>query len=272
MKILICGDVHGRLHCLQWLQSQVKKQIPECETCIQVGDFGFYPRIMDSFTAKLPMKTYAIDGNHEDHIWLRKVENKGHWDKWKERNDIWFVDRGEVLEIDGATIGFIGGAMNVDRPNSGSTRLKYNNYVSKGDVKHALSNFNKYMLDLIIAHSCPTGVGVNIPGEPIFVPGVKQFICDPFQLPMPPLEDSGEHALADLWNGLTHKPSVWMFGHFHKYHQKQVEGTEFVCVGSTDPTTDGYTVMPFIYDTVDKTITVGDKVPHFHLRGKDGRV
>lgn len=270
MKILIAGDVHGQLGRLAYLQHKVQEQLPECTTCIQVGDFGYYPEFLDSFPMKFPMDTYAIDGNHENHVWLRKVLEMDHPKRWLERNNLRFVDRGDVLELGGATIGFVGGAMNVDRKNTGSTRLCYNNYVSNKDVKKALENFHKYQLDLMVTHSCPVDIGVNTPGHPYFQPFIKELICDPFNLPMVPLNDCGEHALTDLWNGLEHKPGTWVYGHFHKLHQGYVQGTEFVCVGSTDMSTDQDKVVPFIYDTETKTLSAIEDVPHFK-RQSNGR-
>lgn len=263
MKILIAGDSHGRMDSLRHLQSQVMAQIPECTTCIQVGDFGFYPLTLDVKQDRFPMTTYAIDGNHEDHIWLRKVTDQKKKD-WKDRLNLTYIDRGQVLELGGATIGFLGGAMNVDRPNTGSIRMCYNNYVSDKDVQTAVSNFNKYKLDLIVTHSCPTGIGVNIRGMECFLPGVEHFITKPFSLPPTPIDDCGEHALTELWHCLSNKPTTWVFGHFHRTHRSMVRNTEFVCVGSSDTTTDNAQILPFIYDTDSKNISIGDKVQHLN--------
>ena len=260
MKILIAGDVHSRFERLWYLQKETQKQFPDCTTCIQVGDYGFYPASMPSLPV-YPMTTFVIDGNHEDHRWLRH-NFEIMKDDWSTHN-LYFMDRGTVMTLGDSTIGFIGGAMNVDRPNFADEDLCYNNYISAADVDKTLKEFNKYTLDLVVSHSCPTGIGVNMKGHPYFVPLVKLFVTDQFNLPAMPTNDCGEHALTEVWNGLTTKPKCWMYGHFHATHCKYVKDTLFTCVGSSDQTTDAEHLIPYIYDTETKTIKEGERIPHY---------
>src|SRR5258708_4285235 len=117
MKILILGDSHGRLDlihsaCLEAID------IYGIETAIQVGDFGFFPKVMNTFLHEGPgrfsVPVHVIDGNHEDHGWLLKARTAGEVAAWSAAN-LHVHGRGTVAEIGGAAVGFVGGALHADR-------------------------------------------------------------------------------------------------------------------------------------------------------------
>lgn len=273
MKILLAGDVHGRFPYLKLAMSYAKKQVPDLDLCIQVGDFGFYSSIFEAHLRDygFPYKVLAIDGNHENHKWLHKRMNK----EFAASRNLEYIPRGTVMEFDGRKIGFIGGAMNVDRKQEGNVRFGTQNFISKKDVKHALEEFNKHELDVIISHSCPHGIGVGVVGHPFFLPTIMEHILIPYNLPATDINDCGEHALKDLWDGLIHKPKHWIFGHFHYIHENTVDGTHFVCIGCTDFTDNerNPSFLPFFYDTIDNQISIGDRVSYSAevFKKNDGR-
>ncbi len=246
MKILIAGDCHGDLKSLDALQEKVPYH--DCQECIQVGDLGFFPHVFKKLSTKFRfgIGVRAIDGNHEDHEWLH---NRTHF-PWVDAG-IAYMHRGSVCEIGGVRIGFLGGAMHVDRPNDPGDG--YVNRITESDLANAIVEFNREPIDLIVTHTCPAFIGVGMEGDPQFLHGLYTFICEPFGLPLTSILDCGDHALTELWESLDHKPKHWVFGHFHKVHQSKVGDTQFTCVGTTDPSQKVY----FVYDTKTQELTKG---------------
>lgn len=262
MQILLAGDCHGHLDYLRFAMHRSKLQFPDIELCIQVGDFGFYPSVIEGHLRNVgfPYKLIALDGNHENHTYLQK-----HFDhEFAASRNLFHVPRGTVQEIGGRKIGFLGGAMNVDRAQEGKTKLGTQNFISKQNVKDALEEFNKHDLDMMITHSCPHGIGVGMSGHEFFLPTIKKHILIPYSLEPTDILDCGEHALKDLWDGLVNKPKKWIYGHFHTTLQSKVDNTEFLCIGCTDMT-DNYnhpSFLPLVYDIMDDQIYAGDRISY----------
>lgn len=251
-KILILGDSHGNIYDIYVLQKQVIALNIGIESCIQVGDFGFYSQVFDKFNYKLPLKTYAIDGNHEDHAWL-KAQDHGAWDK---NLNLKFVPRGTVLDISGSKIGFCGGALNVDRPQGGSTKNRTTNYILNSEVLESIETFNKAgRLDLMVTHSCPHSIGIGMTGHPMFFESIIKY-CTEKGHDVGPNHDAGDAALREIWQALTVKPGVWAFGHWHQRLCKWVGCTDFYCVGSSDGSDGKNYVNPFVYDTTSNKMEV----------------
>jgi predicted phosphodiesterase len=254
MKYLVAGDSHGCFYDLEIVLGQAIKKY-NIDACIQVGDFGFYVLCFDKYKErKFPVPVYAIDGNHEQHWWLKQQLDLGFAPIWKQNHNIIYVPRSTVWEVDGCKFGFLGGAMNVDQCQEGSTKKRTTNYILKKDVNEALEAFNNFgQLDFLITHSCPHSIGVGMEGHPCFLPLIERYIEKPFGITTGSIHDCGEEALKNLWEGLDQKPKNWIYGHFHCYYQKQVKDTVFTCVGSTDSMGGHGFTRPFIIDTVKKT-------------------
>lgn len=112
--IALLGDIHGDFFMLSQKAHQAKEK--GATALIQVGDFGYYPRLLAKLRQlDLPLPVYWIDGNHEMHeLFLDSEETQTH-------ENCFFVPRGSVLNIDGRRIAFMGGASSVDK----DTRLMY---------------------------------------------------------------------------------------------------------------------------------------------------
>jgi len=259
-KILLLGDTHGQFWDIERVQLEAIKKFPSLDCAIQVGDFGFYPLCFDKWIKwgdayrdknyKLPLKTIVIDGNHEDHEWLKSQNIK----EMEEKYNIFFKQRGTEETIDGASIGFFGGALNVDRPQEGSIDKRTTNYALRIEVEEGLKVFNSCQkIDLMVTHSCPHSIGVGMAGHPMFIESVEKF-CHRKGHSTGKMEDCGEGSLRRLWHGLVNKPANWIYGHFHQLHFKSIDSTDFYCIGSTDFSDGRHYVNPFIYDTKMKSI------------------
>jgi len=247
MRYLIIGDLHGRIEGLGFIVSMLKERNVVFDEIIQVGDFGIYPGVMKrltQFMQKLKLKIHFIDGNHEDHTYIRECRSK------LEKIGIVYHPRGDVTVLpDGTKIGWCGGAYNVDRPQE--MIGPYWNFPSPSEINVAAANFNAVGgVDLLVTHSCPTGLGIGIKGSEFFTESIQKYIVDALFVRAPPINDCGDKPLTDLWNKLIVKPKDVTFGHFHSYHRAKVGETNFYCVGAGDPYYLNKSQMQiFIYDS-----------------------
>ncbi len=228
MRVLIVGDIHGNVRHFAGIVEAAATNLG-VEAVIQVGDFGFFPGFMGSKNLHFAVPVFAIDGNHEDHYWLRAAAAQ----TWPHKYNLTYQCRGSVREIGGRRVGFLGGALHVDRPQTGLlSPLDPANWIRPADVKTACREFGPTPLDLVVTHTCPAAIGVGMRGSPVFEPGVEVFVRQQGFDPGPK-NDVGDMALTDLWHSIP-KPPLWVFGHFHQHRTVTVKTTEFHCVGSGD--------------------------------------
>ncbi|MEI8064596.1 MAG: metallophosphoesterase [Verrucomicrobiota bacterium] len=232
MRVLIIGDVHGRHQELADVLRQVQTDY-RIEAGIQVGDYGFYKDVMvraREQKVRYPVPVHVIDGNHEDHAWLRRALLTGAASAWQKEANLIYQPRPSVTRLGASKIGFMGGALYVDRPQKHNLLSRFPNYILRRHREQAVALFNREKPDLIVTHSCPAGIGIGVRGSPDLEHGVTEHIVKAGFDPGPP-DDCGEMELAQLWRDLCYRPRGWVFGHFHCTHEAVVEGTRFVCVG-----------------------------------------
>lgn len=269
-KILLLSDCHGNFSDLIRLQLEVIKTNLGVDLCIQVGDFGFYERCFGTLNKmnikKFPLKTFAVQGNHEDHTWLMEQNHK----EWEEKHNLFFKPKGSIEEIDGNIIAFLGCALNVDRAQEGSTNKRTTNYILDIEIHEALEKFLKYpQLDLMVTHTCPHSIGIGMTGSPIFIESITKF-CHDKGHSTGNIWDCGDGPLTRLYRSLKTagvKIPNWIFGHMHKIHYKMVDDTHFYCLGSSDDSDGTYIKHPFIYDTKTKRIDYHEKIDLLNSTG-----
>jgi predicted phosphodiesterase len=275
MRILLLGDCHGRLDLVHHACLEGAQRFG-VEAVVQVGDFGFCERAFRRFrnqgARRFALPVHVIDGNHEDHAWLAQQRLLGKEAAWTALN-LHYHSRSSTAEIGGRVFGFMGGALHVNRmqewagrpdprnANDGHTSAsripddpRWANWVTTANVDAALAAFGRAKPEIVVTHSCPMGIGVGMMGS-VRLLGVAHRFIQQTGFPFPPLDDCGEPGLTDLWSGLRHRPALWVFGHFHRFHHVLVTGTRFMCIGSTD-FSDGYVgVHPFVLETDDLRVT-----------------
>lgn len=268
MKIGIFGDSHGCWYDLICVINQAIKKY-NIDMAIQVGDFGFYPLVFDKYTnLKFNIPVHALMGNHEDHTYIYKSIKNGRMESWKTEHNIHLIQQGTTWDINGCKFGFLGKAMNVDRKQTGSTKNRDTNYILNVEVKEALKTFNDFgQLDFLITHSCPHSIGVGMEGKTCFLESIEKYITRPFGVETGPLNDCGEQALTNLWNGLKIKPQEWIFGHMHIHKQKIINDTVFTCVGCVDSLGGHKHTLPYIIDTEKKTLECFPDQPLLNSKG-----
>ena len=207
--ILLLGDIHGSAGILR-RALEVSKQ-SDAVAIIQLGDFGilrdneywFRENIKD---AHIPI--YFIDGNHDDcKHW---VQYETITRVWNDR-ELYYIPRGTVMELDGRTIAFMGGASSIDK----NIRLKNNMHwdinenITDEHIDRLFNNVKDKKVDILLTH-CPPHSIIERHFDPInklwFGVGVDW--VDPNQI-----------IIEDIWNKLG-TPDVYS-GHMHKRVQGQ---------------------------------------------------
>jgi hypothetical protein len=231
MRVLIIGDVHGQHEKLAGALQQAQADF-RIEAAIQVGDFGFYPNLLGAASTarvRYPVPLHVIDGNHEDHAWLRRALLTGAARSWARELNLLYQPRPSVARLGASKVGFLGGALHVDRPQKHNWLSGFPNYILRRNRDQAVALFNRERPELIVTHSCPARIGIGLRSSTEMQQGVAEHIAaagfDPG-----PADDCGEVELSGLWCELAYKPRAWVFGHFHRAHEATIEGTRFVSV------------------------------------------
>jgi UDP-2,3-diacylglucosamine pyrophosphatase LpxH len=158
--ILLLGDIHGNHSRLRYA---IHKAVQTDATAIiQVGDFGLFGN-GDSAAGfynickESPIPVYFIEGNHDDCVrWVQYEEVSR---VWPDAN-LWYVPRGTVMELDGRTIAFMGGAASIDK----DYRLRQNMHwdenenITPAQIARLLKNAEGKQIDLFITHCPPNSV------------------------------------------------------------------------------------------------------------------
>lgn len=236
MRVLIVGDVHGQHQQLCGALREIQS-LYGIRAAIQVGDFGFYKAVMAKLgdqRIRFPVPLHVIDGNHEDHAWLQRALLTGAARHWKEEANLIYQPRPSLVHIGNTKIGFLGGALHIDRPQQHNLLSSLPNYLLRHHRQQAAILFNREQPDLIITHSCPAGIGIGMQGSTEMDQGIAEYIIQAGFDPGPK-NDCGETELQQLWTDLKYRPRGWAFGHFHRPHAITIEGTRFVCAGNSLP-------------------------------------
>jgi len=222
MKVALLGDVHDDLALLS--HAVTVAAAAGAGAVIQLGDLGFREDLLGAGRAwpRFPIPVLALCGNHEDHAFLAQARRSGLAARWAAQG-LCYQARGTVARLGGRTAVFLGGALHVDRPQV----REDGNVIQDSEVATALAACAVHPPDLIATHSCPAGIGIGMHGDPSLAFGMAQHV-HAAGFDSGPLNDCGEPALRRLWEGLTHRPAIWAFGHFHVSGRTVIQGTTFV--------------------------------------------
>lgn len=221
MKILIIGDIHGQFELADKTYEQIFQTHPDIDLMIQVGDFGFFPRMegLKSWNRKQPFThpCVFIDGNHEDHKLLHQYNKSWHLQvplsnqmSWQQSMKEWeYLPRGTIRD----GILYIGGARSIDqhlRIRDWDWFEEENlSYQDQENIFNAIDAYGKENIHTIITHDCPASFDVSeacvlemIDGNRKFLEAIRQYV----------------------------RPQRWFFGHYHKKMEGKVDETRWRCV------------------------------------------
>ena len=158
--ILLLGDIHGNVGTLRYA---IEKAVEAgAVALIQVGDFGLFEKGgreagFHNACKNSPIPIYFIEGNHDDcRRWVKLTEVTRIWDD----ANLFYIPRGTVMEIDGRTIAFMGGAASIDkaiRLHEGWHWDKEEN-IAPDEVLRMFENAKDKKIDMFIAHDVPISV------------------------------------------------------------------------------------------------------------------
>jgi predicted phosphodiesterase len=115
MRTLFIGDSHGNALFIRRALDVAKQS--GTKLCIQVGDFGFWPKsgfatAMDALLKEVGMPMWVIDGNHD---YLIEAYTFLSEDVFSMEPGIHYIPRGSVTKVNDVILGFMGGAVSVDQ-------------------------------------------------------------------------------------------------------------------------------------------------------------
>ena len=207
--ILLLGDIHGVAGILDQALD-ISKQSNAC-AIIQLGDFGLFKENEEWFRkhiedAHIPI--YFIDGNHDDcSRWIQYDSVHKVWDD----RELYYVPRGTVMELDGRTIAFMGGAASIDMKLRIENDMHWdiNENINDDHIARLLKNVDGKKIDMFLTH-CPPGSVIDQNFDPLnklwFGVGIDWI-------------DPNQKIIEELWHKLG-TPDIYS-GHMHKRVQGQ---------------------------------------------------
>ena len=155
------GDVHAESSLMRdFLNSEEKY-------CLQLGDFGFifkyndwkWNRFLNHFAKNYPNKMiFTVLGNHENYDSIEKMPVKDMFGARcrKIRSNVYAVERGEILSIEGLNILCIGGADSTDKAwRQDGISWWAQEKISDTDVKKTVEKGLTCSFDMICSHAMP---------------------------------------------------------------------------------------------------------------------
>ena len=195
MKVIITGDVHERFG---YLNKVINKRKPDIVICC--GDFGYWPPLMFNSTRPKPQgsKIYWVDGNHENFnelgLLIENRSSKNEFEPIEWLPDVYYMNRGSVLEIGDKRVLFVGGARSYDKEYRTEGIDWFPNEVL---TEEQFEKFPDVDVDVVISHTMPRTM------MPVY--GVEKR-----------KEDPSWRILDKVF--LKYVPKEWYFGHWHFHH------------------------------------------------------
>ena len=198
------GDVHAESPLMRdFLNSEEKY-------CLQLGDFGFifkyndwkWNKFLNHFEKNYPNKMiFTVLGNHENYDSIEKMPVKDMFGARcrKIRSNVYAIERGEILSIEGLNILCIGGADSIDKAwRQDGISWWTQEKISDADIKKTVEKGLTCSFDMICSHAMPAFFMLQN-FTPCFQTGS---------------EFSLEKIYCDIENNGGHIP-LWIGGHVH---------------------------------------------------------
>lgn len=199
MSITVIGDVHGQ-------HNKYIKLIQAYPYTLQLGDFGFRYDILDQ-----------VDKNH--HRVLRG--NHDNYDLYHPN----LLDDFGIETLGGVEFYYVRGAYSIDK----QARLSYeqqtirNTWWEEEELSYAqglkcLEFYEQTKPEIVCSHSCPASIS-EVVGDTrtLLAFGFPADWCS-----------NTQHLLQAMLD--IHKPSLWLFGHFHRNWNQIIDGVEYRCL------------------------------------------
>lgn len=219
--VYVTGDTHIPIDVSKLNTANFPQQrcLTRDDYVIVLGDFGLLWRKDKTYEHWLkwleskPFTVLWIDGNHENHEWLRSIPTT----KWRGGRirrigkNIIHLDRGSIFDFGGKYFFVMGGAASVDRESRIEGISWWPQEVpSYAESEKALRSIERHhadglRIDYVLTHTCPTEVI-----RPMF--------------DVRPMDDPTTKLLSSVNALVADEMAGWYFGHWHvdtdcgKYH------------------------------------------------------
>lgn len=201
-RVALCGDWHGNVG--RAAKALTSLSYAGVTTVIHLGDFlfgyaGAYRRTTETIShlaTELGIQLLFIDGNHDDHEFLRSAGAETGFAQIAE--NLWHIRRGTVWSWRDKTWCGLGGAGSIDKfMRTPGVDYWDDEVVTIGQVTRALAALGEAEADVILTHERPTTAPRVVPKKS-FGHMVDAHI------------KSTPELLAHLG-----EPQVWAYGHYH---------------------------------------------------------
>lgn len=162
---------------------------------LQVGDFGFNYKTLLGIDAR---QHRVIGGNHDNYDEIK------HWPH--------FLGDYGVHTIEGfGDVFFIRGGLSIDRHlRTEGVSWWPDEELSMAKCYAAMVEYTRIKPDFVVSHECPITIVPHVTESSHIIPSrTNQLLERLFAI---------------------HKPSQWVFGHYHKKYEKVIDGTQFTCL------------------------------------------
>lgn len=238
MRILVAGDIHGKIDHAQWIVDRAVTQ--EVDHILQVGDFGFWTHqewgveFLDELSESLTeagLTITVVRGNHDNTAKILKDHghDRDEYGFVRVRENLRLAPDGLVWEWGGKRFISLGGAYSLDKKDRLYREKIYQcpgehwfpeEEMTDEDLDRYIEGGPERRIDVIVAHD-----------RPACAKNLKPPLSDPGLLPNPA-------RLAKAIETLT--PGLYLHGHMHyRYDARVPSGDGFTdIVGlSSDPKT-----------------------------------
>ena len=205
--IIVCGDTHAYWGPLNQLINRRKPKL-----ILQVGDFGWWPRLHDRTEINIYGKRkrwnqYGIKnpeteilwcpGNHED--W-EELDLRGEFSEVMPR--VYYMPRGSTYTLDDdRVVLFVGGGLSIDKHLRTMGIDWFPQEMVPASILYKMEEKNLRKVDIVISHTCPFEFNSGLNSKMPYIGWEHKF------------HDSSQEVLSEVLN--TYKPVLWYFGHFH---------------------------------------------------------
>ena len=212
--MLVVGDVHGKFDAYYAI-------VKDARSSFQIGDFCFENAWTKLFYSDLDPKIHRVgQGNHDPHYGLG--DDFQHW-----------TGRYGPIQIDDKNVFWVGGALSIDLvprvaewANGGPRTWFSNEQLSYQEMKDCEKKWKKLKPDIMLTHTAPESVIFNY-----FNKNKGKNIMDTYGWG----SDYTDMTSQFLENLLSiHRPKTWIFGHFHRSWNENIDGTNFICLAELE--------------------------------------
>lgn len=208
-KILLCGDVHGKVE-------QYYKLVSKARYSVQLGDFSVNAKDYKILDHLSPDRHKVLFGNHCYYPIVNTLQHS-------------LGDFGSY-ELGGIEFFFVRGSISIDRKPrvineraSGHKTWFEEEELNTWQMDQCLSEYERAKPSIVLTHDCPVVAKDKLGGNSsvlAYYGFSPDFAC------------ATQKLLQAMWD--IHQPTTWVFGHWHRSKTYKVGNTTFTCLNELE--------------------------------------